>query len=75
MLGRIADKNYVDNHQNELIRFSDVDDNHWAYYQIIEATTAHDYQLVIQSCVRFRLIIQNFSSMPTVIYAAVIPKI
>ena len=43
MLGRSADKDYVDAHADELKKFADVDTAHWAYYNIMEATNAHDY--------------------------------
>ena len=43
MLGRVADEAYVDAHQEELAQFSDVVKAHWAYYQIVEATNAHEY--------------------------------
>lgn len=45
MLGRSADKNYVDQYKDELRMFPDLAVNHWAYYQIMEATNAHDYTL------------------------------
>ena len=43
MLGRCADPQYVDGHGDELRQFSDVPEGYWAYYQIVEATTPHDY--------------------------------
>lgn len=43
MLGRAADTEYVDAHVSELVQFSDVTKAHWAYYQIVEATNAHDF--------------------------------
>ena len=43
MLGRTADKDYVDAHRGELTQFTDVSTSYWAYYQIMEATNAHDY--------------------------------
>lgn len=45
MLGRSADENYVNNNQNTLVQFNDVVSGHWAYYQIMEATNAHDYTM------------------------------
>lgn len=42
MLGRVADKAYIDSHPN-LARFSDVPKTHWAYYDIMEAFDEHDY--------------------------------
>ena len=43
MLGRSADKAYVDAHGDELTQFTDVSQYYWAYYEIMEATNAHDY--------------------------------
>ena len=44
MLGRIADRSYVCGHLAELTLFADVTEQHWGYYDIIEATNGHDYQ-------------------------------
>ncbi len=44
MLGRSADEAYIDGHANQLTQFSDVEQNHWAYYDIMEAANAHDYE-------------------------------
>jgi predicted outer membrane repeat protein len=46
MLDRTADTDYINDHTNELKQFSDVGNNHWAYYDITEATNSHDYQKV-----------------------------
>lgn len=43
MLGRSADKDYVDKNDASLKRFPDVAETNWAYYQIMEATNAHDF--------------------------------
>uniref|UniRef100_UPI0013DD99B1 S-layer homology domain-containing protein n=1 Tax=Agathobaculum sp. Marseille-P7918 TaxID=2479843 RepID=UPI0013DD99B1 len=43
MLGRSADEAYVDGHAADLRQFSDLSKTHWAYYDIMEATNAHDY--------------------------------
>ena len=43
MLGRSADEAFVDDNQASLVKFSDITDNHWAYYQVMEAANAHDY--------------------------------
>ena len=43
MLGRSADQSYIDGREDGLIRFSDVAKSHWAYYDIMEATNAHDH--------------------------------
>ena len=43
MLGRAADRDYVLDHQEQLNQFNDLSKTHWAYFQIMEATNAHDY--------------------------------
>ena len=43
MLGRTADEDYVDRHEDELITFPDVPRSYWAYYSIMETTNSHDY--------------------------------
>ena len=43
MLGRSADEDYVNLHEDDLRPFPDVGTDYWAYYQIVEATNAHDY--------------------------------
>ena len=43
MLGRNADREYVDEHVDELITFPDVRPSYWAYYSIMETTNTHDY--------------------------------
>ena len=43
MLGRSADKDYVDTHEKELRQFCDVTSAYWAYYEIAEAANSHDY--------------------------------
>ena len=44
MLARAADEDYVDDHEEDLVRFTDLSGSHWAYYQIMEATNGHDYR-------------------------------
>ncbi len=44
MLGRSADEDYVDHYMDQLRLFPDVAEDYWAYYQIVEATNAHDYR-------------------------------
>lgn len=41
MLGRSADQNYIDDHQQELTQFTDVSPYYWAYYDIMEAVNEH----------------------------------
>ena len=43
MLGRAADRDYVIDHQADLVQFTDLTRAHWGYFQIMEATNAHDY--------------------------------
>ena len=43
MLGRVADEDYVDRHEDELTTFPDVTSSYWAYYSIMETTNSHDY--------------------------------
>jgi len=43
MLGRVADREYIDDHPT-LERFDDVPQTHWAYYDIMEAFDAHEYE-------------------------------
>lgn len=43
MLGRSADKAFVDGHVDFLRLFPDVSKKYWAYYDIVEATNAHDH--------------------------------
>ncbi len=45
MLGRIADIDYLTLHQTDLVRFPDLDVAHWAYYDIMESTNSHGYQI------------------------------
>ena len=42
MLGRVADRNYIDS-QELTVRFTDNDPSNWAYYDIVEATNAHSF--------------------------------
>ena len=41
MLGRSADQDYIDDHQQELTQFTDVSPYYWAYYDIMEAVNEH----------------------------------
>lgn len=43
MLGRTADEDYANRHEDDLRLFPDVTADYWGYYQIVEATNAHDY--------------------------------
>lgn len=44
MLGRSADEDYVNSYTTSLSQFVDLTDTHWAYYDIMEAANAHDYE-------------------------------
>ncbi len=44
VLNRKADKNIIDNTENTVREFFDVSPTHWAYYDILEASVAHEYQ-------------------------------
>lgn len=43
MLGRAADKSFVDS-STSIKTFTDLSKSYWAYYDIMEATNAHDYK-------------------------------
>ena len=43
MLDRYCDKEFVINHRDLLIKFTDLEESHWAYFNIMEATHGHDY--------------------------------
>ena len=42
VLGRKADKSYIDKNLSLLTQFKDVSTRHWAYYDIMEAANTHD---------------------------------
>ncbi len=43
MLGREADRSYVNTHTDTLVQFYDLTRIHWAYYDIMEAVNEHEY--------------------------------
>ena len=45
LLGRSADESYIDGGPENLRRFTDLFGSHWAYYDIMEAVNAHDYEM------------------------------
>ena len=50
ILGRSADKAYVDSHLDSLNEFWDLKDNrYWAYYEIYEAANTHDLLMLEES--------------------------
>ncbi|RUT30498.1 hypothetical protein EJP77_11720 [Paenibacillus zeisoli] len=44
MLERSSDKSYLTAHKDVLSEYVDLTTGHWAYYDIMEATNAHDYE-------------------------------
>ena len=42
MMGRKADKRFVDSNISKMKKFPDVDKNYWAFYDIMEATNDHN---------------------------------
>ena len=43
MLNRFADKSFVDKKPAGLTTYSDLTKEHWAYYEVMEATNGHDF--------------------------------
>lgn len=43
ILGRVADIDYIDNNKDKIKNYYDLSRNHWAYYDIIEASNSHSY--------------------------------
>ena len=43
VLNRYADKDWVQANRQAIINFTDVNESHWAFYPITEATNGHDY--------------------------------
>ncbi|MFR9282187.1 MAG: S-layer homology domain-containing protein [Peptoniphilus lacrimalis] len=41
---RVPDKEYIDNHENDIKHFNDLKKSYWAYYQIVEAANTHKYE-------------------------------
>ena len=46
VLERTCDKDYVAKNQNKLNPYNDLTSAYWAYYDILEASNAHDYKAV-----------------------------
>ncbi|MDD7363232.1 MAG: S-layer homology domain-containing protein [Firmicutes bacterium] len=44
MLDRRGDEVWIDAHNTEVMRFSDLDEGHWAYDIVVEATNGHDFE-------------------------------
>ena len=45
MLGRSADRAYVDGHP-DLVQYPDTPNTYWAFYDIVEASVGHDFDVV-----------------------------
>ena len=43
MLGRSADRAYIEEHSGEIRSFRDLSETHWAYFDISEAVNVHDF--------------------------------
>lgn len=43
VLARSCDVSFVEDHLDDVITFTDVDEDYWAYDQILEATNSHEY--------------------------------
>ncbi len=44
MLNRSADKAYIAEHFDAVLTYPDLDESHWAYYDILEASNWHDHK-------------------------------
>ena len=44
VIQREPDKDYIENNQDNIKNFKDLNKNHWAYYFIMEAVNGHDYE-------------------------------
>ena len=44
MLGRSADRDFLESHGDEIRHFTDLKSDHWAYGEIAEAVNAHEYR-------------------------------
>ncbi len=45
MLNRVADKDYIEANYDEVLTYPDLDESHWAYYEILEASNWHDHKI------------------------------
>ncbi|WP_317855109.1 S-layer homology domain-containing protein [Chakrabartyella piscis] len=46
VLERACDIEFVDSNADILMQFIDMEDKHWAYYQVMEATNGHEYEMM-----------------------------
>ncbi len=45
MLNRVADKDYIEANYEEVLTYPDLNESHWAYYEILEASNWHDHKI------------------------------
>lgn len=45
MLNRVADKEYIEDNFDEVLTYPDLNESHWAYYEILEASNWHDHKV------------------------------
>lgn len=45
MLNRVADKDYIEANYEKVLTYPDLDESHWAYYEILEASNWHDHKV------------------------------
>ncbi|MBP3448591.1 MAG: S-layer homology domain-containing protein [Clostridia bacterium] len=45
MLNRAADKAYIEANYEKVLDYPDIDESHWAYYEILEASNWHDHKV------------------------------
>lgn len=43
MLNRYADEEFIKENPDKIKGFTDLNEKHWGYYNIIEATNGHEY--------------------------------
>lgn len=58
MFDRAADGEFVREHGFEITKFGDLNSNHWAYYEMIEATHSHDYERIDKRTERWEKIVK-----------------
>lgn len=58
MFDRAADGEFVREHGFEITKFGDLSTNHWAYYEMIEATHSHDYERIDKRTERWEKIVK-----------------
>ena len=43
---KIQTENYIGTNKDKIVSFTDITNAHWAYYDIVEATTEHQYSKI-----------------------------